>query len=724
MPRFRSILLLVVLAGFITTAQAQDSLHVSLTGYHSLCWSSASDGVVLDTIACVAAGNSGVHLLDISDPTAPCEIGVCPEANTAVAVASTGSYVYVAAWMGGLKVVDVSDPARPALVQEIDLGIMVSDIAIEDRYAYVLDRWYGLYVFDLTKPSSPLEVGSCGIPGSDAFSLEVAGSRAYVVDGHTGLAVVDITAPNNPHLLNQVEVENTTWDVAVHEPYAYVASDEVYVFDVSDPVASIELVSTLHTNTYSTVVTVSGDHLYLDQESELLGIYDLVSPSHPSLVNTLEVGDRIDEVMISDERLYLCKPAGLDLYDLPDPETPGLLGGYSSPGTAAHLLKSGDLACAVLEEGWGADAQTEVRFLSARDLPISLLGSYPIAGSVTTWAATPTHLLFCNPEGTLHVLDISTPASPTVCGTLELMGNPVTMTTANGLLYVSMSAGDLRIIDISNPQEPTAVSILEAGHFQYPPDNLAAAGEMCIAADPGHLYVINAVNPQEPVVSGTTTCTHGGFTGLALSGEKVYATIEFDGSGGVCGFDISDPCAPAELGYCETPGGDCAHSLTVHDLDVYVADGCGGLQVVDFADPFAPFIAAYHGSYNHALRLISWGTTVAVVDACGLYRFKHRSPSGQMSTAWQFPVGMIPHSAQPNPFNRMTTLVFTLAQPRHVQWTIYNLLGQQVAQPANRPFDSGEQHVDFDGAGLSSGAYFYELIVGERRQVGKLLRIE
>jgi hypothetical protein len=67
----------------------------------------------------------------------------------------------------------------------------------------------------------------------------------------------------------------------------------------------------------------------------------------------------------------------------------------------------------------------------------------------------------------------------------------------------------------------------------------------------------------------------------------------------------------------------------------------------------------------------------------------------------------------PNPFNPATTIRYELPQKSAVQLTVFNALGQQVAQLVNGDMEQGFHEVRFDGKNLSSGMYFYRILAGE-----------
>jgi hypothetical protein len=79
----------------------------------------------------------------------------------------------------GLHVVDVSDPTRPTQVSVNATPHYASDVAVAGSYAYVADGRCGLRVFDVRDPSEPAEIGRYSTPGL-ATGIAVHGARAYV----------------------------------------------------------------------------------------------------------------------------------------------------------------------------------------------------------------------------------------------------------------------------------------------------------------------------------------------------------------------------------------------------------------------------------------------------------------------------------------------------------------------------------------------------------------
>jgi len=74
----------------------------------------------------------------------------------------------------------------------------------------------------------------------------------------------------------------------------------------------------------------------------------------------------------------------------------------------------------------------------------------------------------------------------------------------------------------------------------------------------------------------------------------------------------------------------------------------------------------------------------------------------------------------PNPFKPTTNIKFSLPQATNVQLIVFNSMGQAVKTLVSEPKNAGNYTVDFDGANLSSGVHFYNLITHEFVETKKM----
>ncbi len=77
--------------------------------------------------------------------------------------------------------------------------------------------------------------------------------------------------------------------------------------------------------------------------------------------------------------------------------------------------------------------------------------------------------------------------------------------------------------------------------------------------------------------------------------------------------------------------------------------------------------------------------------------------------------------AYPNPFNPSTTMAFSLKETATVNLSIFNMLGQEVAELVAGEMQAGSHSLTFDGQNLASGIYFMQLNAGPIHEVRKLV---
>ncbi len=78
----------------------------------------------------------------------------------------------------------------------------------------------------------------------------------------------------------------------------------------------------------------------------------------------------------------------------------------------------------------------------------------------------------------------------------------------------------------------------------------------------------------------------------------------------------------------------------------------------------------------------------------------------------------------PNPFNPTTDISFNLPTDAHVTLTIFNVLGEKVAEIVNSNIPAGYHNVTFDASELNSGIYYYKLEAGNFIQMRKMMLLK
>ncbi len=78
----------------------------------------------------------------------------------------------------------------------------------------------------------------------------------------------------------------------------------------------------------------------------------------------------------------------------------------------------------------------------------------------------------------------------------------------------------------------------------------------------------------------------------------------------------------------------------------------------------------------------------------------------------------------PNPFNPSTTIKYSVADAGQVNLTVYNIMGQKVAELVNSSKAAGTYTVQWDAANAASGLYFYKLNSAGRTMTKQMMLIK
>jgi photosystem II stability/assembly factor-like uncharacterized protein len=78
----------------------------------------------------------------------------------------------------------------------------------------------------------------------------------------------------------------------------------------------------------------------------------------------------------------------------------------------------------------------------------------------------------------------------------------------------------------------------------------------------------------------------------------------------------------------------------------------------------------------------------------------------------------------PNPFNPTTTIRYEISERSFVTIKVYDVLGSEVATLVNEEKTIGDYEVEFDGSGLTSGIYFYQLKAGNFVETKKMILLK
>jgi hypothetical protein len=204
---------------------------------------------------------------------------------------------------------------------------------------------------------------------------------------------------------------------------------------------------------------------------------------------------------------------------------------------------------------------------------------------------------------------------------------------------------------------------------------------------------------------------------LAVSGTNIFA--------GTCGSGV----------FLSTDGGtnwstvnnglanDSVWSLAISGIKLFAGTN-GGI-----------FLSTNNGTSWSAVNTGLSSTSVAALAVSGSNLFAGtqngvwRRPLSDLVTSvgratTEFPAHFILTQNYPNPFNPSTTINYAIPARARVTLSVFNMLGQKVAELVKDEQTAGSYSVTFDGTRLASGVYFYRLEAGSFVQTKKLILLK
>ncbi len=474
---------------------------------------------VKNSTAYVAADFGFVHWLDVSDPTAPVDLGFNGSGGSPSRdLYLQGDFLYVA---GSDFIRFAINPNGSLSSTGFDINLSQSSTSVfvlRDR-AYLLNNG-DLIILDLTQIFLP-NLGFWS--GSNSRDVFVVDSTAYVADPFIGLRVLDVT---NPALIAEIGSDSiAALDVQVSGGIAYVSGGtEFHIVDLSNPALPAGLGSI---ETKSLVYDIEGDGGFVYAANSTAGftVLDVTSPAAPFEIGSLVIPDIGLDITLGGNYAYVAsRYSGLRIIDISNPALPVEVGSQTTPDYARGVAYQNGYA-------YVADLSAGLRVIDVTD---------PV-----------------NP------MEVGSVALPSLSGQVDVQGD---------YAYVANGSDGLRVVDVSDPTSPREIASIATSDYVA---GVFVDGNFAYVADfGGGLRIINISNPSNPNEKGSYAPAGIIASGIFVSNDTAYVT---DQGEGLIVIDVSNSNNPVEIGFHETPG--LAFRVHKTDSGIHVADGTGGLQI-------------------------------------------------------------------------------------------------------------------------------------------------
>lgn len=101
-----------------------------------------------------------------------------------------------------------------------------------------------------------------------------------------------------------------------------------------------------------------------------------------------------------------------------------------------------------------------------------------------------------------------------------------------------------------------------------------------------------------------------------------------------------------------------------------------------------------------------------------------QNPTGVYDIYGELPSDFNLEQNYPNPFNPSTTIEYAVKNRQYVQLKVFDIMGKEIATLVDEFKPAGNYKIGFTAEGLSSGVYFYRLLVDNFVQVKKMQLIK
>ncbi|MBZ0202187.1 MAG: T9SS type A sorting domain-containing protein [Ignavibacteria bacterium] len=147
--------------------------------------------------------------------------------------------------------------------------------------------------------------------------------------------------------------------------------------------------------------------------------------------------------------------------------------------------------------------------------------------------------------------------------------------------------------------------------------------------------------------------------------------------------------------------------------DIYKTTN-GGLN---FYQQTIPVMGGFFTDINFVNDTVGWAIDVFVIlkTTNGGGEFVGINPLSN-----EIPENCILHQNYPNPFNPNTTIEFEIPKVENVKLIVYDILGKEIETIMDRKLKAGKYTAIFNGDKLSSGIYFYTLIINNMKLTKKM----
>ncbi|MFO7651540.1 MAG: hypothetical protein R6X13_09415 [bacterium] len=550
---------------------------------HALGHCAIEDECVAMAIAdglAVVGTDEGLEVVDVTQPTAPYIVGRLVTDVAVEDLAVTSTYACLASGVK-LKVVSVSEPTNPWLVGELDLESPPLSVAASGADVYLGADDGSVTLVSISDPTAPALLDQ--IIGLDAAEdVVLAGTLVCVAQRRHGLAVLEFSNTGGPRFIGRTRVFDTPYSIDAGGGFIYVADGDcgLTVVDVRLP-ASPEVVGYCLLDGGAVDVAVRGSLAYVADDYEGLKVVSIAQPENPWEVGTTEGLDAVQAVALSGSGRFAYVYdwfEGFVVVQVVLPSRPIVRGRLSlSEQDVDEMAVFGDY-CLL------AAGQSGLYVVCVAD-PLNPVKVARLDG-FDAWSVVvddSSHTAWLGSSGSVVSVDISDPTRPSIVGTVQVGRDDVTgIALYEGIAVAVSDDGSMVLLDITNRALPLVRMAVPVPEGDLPIAVLVTDSVACLATFEGNLFTVSSLHQTVSRFVGSYAACDPSLA-VEVAGGYAYIAARFDG---LRVLDISDRSAPREAARLHP--GDRVTGLRVTGGMAYLAADDMGLVIVDVSEPSSP----------------------------------------------------------------------------------------------------------------------------------------
>ncbi|MEZ5358510.1 MAG: dockerin type I domain-containing protein [Candidatus Zixiibacteriota bacterium] len=552
---------------------------------------------------------SGImRVYDFSDPTNPVllsRLDIGDYVGGACDFALTTDYAYVPISNSGVLILDKTDPYQLFVAGFYAVPELLSACVVKDNYLYVAKRFAGTIILDISTPTAPTQVST--VPPTsytNTYGLKLFGDILALNHDFYGFDLYNVSDPANPVFVRRLDQYGNESDIEIVGPYAYVTGRGyglvIYnISNLSNPVQHGTYDPPLE-DEYVEGVAISGTYAYLTIGGYSAGyngfrVIDISNPNYPSPVANGPINETYRDIFLHDDNVYaISNDRGLKIFDTVDPNSPALIGSALVPFDLQSIAVSGDRAYVMSEQNYSTyDCDFYIYDISDRTNPVAL-AEYPDYHHYTGWdIAAIDNLVYICYGSVLQILDATDPTNLTVLFDGSIGAGLLEFEIQGNYLYgVDLGSG-LFIYDISDPTSPLLTNSVTLGDALW---DVEVEGNYAYVSQNHGVFVVDVTDPYAPFEAGEFYYFNLHVRGMRIAGEKLYVVSQ---TAELMILDVSDPVNPVYLGQSGTYN-DNSSLFALNDL--VLATNSGGLSTFDVYTPTTPvfILSEPHGPSEDA----------------------------------------------------------------------------------------------------------------------------